>query len=221
MRNTGTLPGLYLGTLLLAMGCDDAAVESHATVPAETASTRATPTAEASATAASGPTREAKAKAKTAPRTIDEPVGGKMTIDYDFIKMEDVELEIGTALAYPKEGELEIVLVSKNIGEVECFHRFGGGQEIKEGQLALELSTTGIKHRVPFDGKAGKLEHVGYTYYWRDEDDKEGTNSGNGARKDLETWLDIEGIDDDKLKGSFKIRDEAKGTFVATICKSD
>lgn len=165
--------------------------------------------------AKAAPSAEPEEKKDAAPK-----MGGEMEIDDEgFLKMKE-KLEVGTALAYPSDGELRVVLVSKNMGERGCDHDFGFGHEVKKGQLALELKSKSYKYDAGFEGKAGKLEHVGYTYYWNNDGEK-GTNSGNSARDDLDSELEITSIDDETVVGTFRIKKEAKGTFTAKVCKQE
>ncbi len=165
---------------------------------------------------ASSGTAKATAAA-TKPTAAAASEGGKMTINSSFLKMENVELKVGTAFAEVKADSIRITLVSENVGKIDCGHLWGGGETIKKGQLAIRLKTKGMGYSVPFDGKAGKYEGIGYTYYWHNEGDK-GTNTGYGPKEGAKTVLEVSAIDDKTVTGSFAIKDEAKGTFTAKVC---
>lgn len=168
-------------------------------------------TAASSAAATTEPTASAAAAGSVTP-------GGKMTIDSSFLKMEDVDLKIGSAYAVVKDDGIRITLVSDDVGEVDCGHFWEGGKAIKKGQLALVLRTDGRSYTVPFEGKPGKYEGIGYTYYWNNDRDQ-GTNSGNSPKQDAETVLEITALDDESVEGTFAIKKEAKGSFTAKVCK--
>lgn len=184
---------------LATFACEGSKDKSQTAAPSPSATAK--PTAAATATAASAVTP-----------------GGKISINSSFLKMENVELKIGSAYAVVEDDSIRVTLVSDNIEKIDCGHFWEGGKAVQKGQLAIELQTKGISYNVPFERKPGKYEGIGYTYYWNNDADT-GTNSGNSAKKDAKTVLEITAMDDKSVKGSFTIQDEAKGTFTAKVCQ--
>lgn len=202
---------------ILSSGCGNSESDESApspSTPAPTESAEApgsesaeTPPASAEGAAATAPPAAAPANVET---------GGELTVNYDFIGMENATVTLGDALAYVEDDRIRLELVSKGIGNVECDRNWDGGHGIPTGELVVKVDTRDAS--TPFARAAGTFQHFGYTYYYRREGRDEGTNSGNSGRPDLDTEVEITAIDASSVRGRLRIRNQVQGTFTAKVC---
>lgn len=174
---------------------------------------------EASQESAADP--EAQLQTTSHPTTVEPApakVGGDLTVNYSFIGFENKNIKVGNALAYFRDDSVVIELASDNLGDIDCGHNWNLGRDVAENQLAVVLKSRGMSYNAQVKRAVGTYEHLGYTYYYRRAGFDSGTNSGNSAREDADTELEITAITESSLTGRVRIRDHVQGTFVAKIC---